>query len=146
MVAGTHRMSASTASSLLSGTAAVALPAAGIAVIEASPAPEQLKQAALALGGLAFLATLAANLVKLMRAARGVMAEESRPERAAGEYVTREELAAQITRLERRIDANRREQADDLKALTNTMRESLMDMTAAISELKGEFKHVNVRI
>ncbi|MES2707150.1 MAG: hypothetical protein V4726_11170 [Verrucomicrobiota bacterium] len=137
---------ASTLSAALSGTSYITVPAAGLAVVSTMPAdalPDPVRAAVWILGGLAFLATVAKNLTQLAAVAKGLMGlpMEQRPGDRPELFVTRKELEACITRIEKKVDRNHETHRREMRDLTATMHTCLRDMSQGLARLEGAISH-----
>jgi hypothetical protein len=134
-------------SSLLSSSALVAVPAAGILLADAQSVPPEARAAVWILGGVAFLAAFLGNLGKALPVVRGLLGlpenktplrPEPLPPYHGAHLVTHAELEARLLRIEEKIDENAKEARDDLHGLTKTMEACFREMSKAIGNLEGK--------
>lgn len=136
------------ASSLLTSSAMVAIPTAGILLADAPSIPSEARAAIWIMGGFAFLVAIIANLgraLPVLRSIMGLRGPDSGPGGAPDHHgahlVTHAELEARLLRIELKIDGNAKESRDDLHGLTKTMESCFRDMSKAIGSLEGKLSN-----
>lgn len=140
-------------SSLLSSSALVAIPTAGILLADAQPVPPEARAAIWLLGGVAFLAAFIGNLGKALPVVKGLLGLPDnkpavpRPDPQpmgiphGAHMVTHSELETRLLRIEEKIDDNAREARGELHTLTKTMESCFREMSKAIGNLEGKLSN-----
>jgi hypothetical protein len=140
---------AAIASALVSSSAVVAIPTAGILLANADVVPPEARAAIWFVGGITYVAVFLGNLGKALPVLRSLLGlPESKPVPPRpdpvppGNYgahlVTHQELEARLLRIEEKIDENAKEARDDLHSLTKTMEACFREMSKAIGNLEGK--------
>ncbi|MES2467610.1 MAG: hypothetical protein V4675_09945 [Verrucomicrobiota bacterium] len=142
-------------SSLAYSTAAVAAPAAGIALANANPdLPPEVKAAVWVMGGVAFLVIFMGNLSKALPFIQSVLGirptkddvrrpDHPLPQTHGAQMVSHRELDERLHRIEEKVDHRNEKAQERLDELTATMQACLRDMNAAIGKLEGKLEAKN---